>query len=231
MQHGESLAYDAHDVTGTWTRTLAASSFNELRAAFSNTSSDTRCNFAERNPPGTWFQRGYPGALFGCRNDFGRINGNELQLIDNYSWTRGSHDVKTGVQVSRGRSFGNYRFAREGVYTFPRDIPFSLANPESYPSAFITFEGPTAWAYSRWSWGAFVQDGWRITPDLTFNVGVRYDVDGSYTALNPLVRVENGLNTVQKDRDNVAPRAGVAWTPFADGGKTIVRGGVGTYYD
>ena len=230
-ENGLSETYTANDVVGTWGRVLSASAFNELRAAFSNTTKHSRCNFAERNPPGTWFGRRYPGATFGCPTGFGRVDSSELQLIEELSWTRGKHDVKSGAQVSRGRSSGDFRFLRDGQYIFQRDIPFSLSDPDSYPSRFALFEGPTEWAFSRWSGGVFIQDSWRVTSDLTLNVGLRYDLDGSYTALNSLVRVDRGLDRVRLDRDNIAPRAGIAWTPFHDGGRTLVRGGVGVYYD
>jgi hypothetical protein len=139
--------------------------------------------------------------------------------------------VKSGAQVSRGRSSGDFRFLRDGQYIFRSDIPFSLSDPASYPSRFALFEGPTEWDFSRWSGGVFVQDSWRVASDLTLNVGLRYDLDGSYTALNSLVRVDRGLNRVQMDRDNIAPRIGIAWTPFHDAGRTLLRGGVGVYYD
>jgi hypothetical protein len=231
-EFGRSSIYEANDLVATWTRGLSRSAFNELRGAFVATALDTRCNFAERNPPGSWFAREYPGAFLGCPSTgFGRRDVRELQIVDNISWTRGTHDLKAGVEVSRARHIGDYRFARDGVYRFDRDIAFDLANPASYPFSFAWFNGLTTWDYPRWAWGAFVQDSWRLTPDLTMNVGLRYDLDGSYTALNPLVRVDKGLTTIRKDRDNLAPRAGIAWTPFNNAGRTLVRGGVGVYYD
>ncbi len=230
-EDGVSETYAANDLIGSWSRVFSASTFNELRAAYSDTTRDSCCNFAERNPPGTWFQRRYAGATLGCPTGFGRVDSSELQLIEEPSWSRGQHDVKSGVQVSRGRSSGDFRFLRDGAYIFRHDIPFNLSNPASYPNRFALFEGPTAWDFSRWAGGIFVQDSWRVTSDLTVNAGLRYDLDGTYTALNPLVRVDRGLNTTRVDRDNIAPRIGVAWTPFHDSGRTLVRGGVGVYYD
>ena len=230
-EDGVSETYAANDIVGSWSRVFSASTFNELRAAYSDTTRDTRCNFAERNPPGTWFQRRYAGATLGCPTGFGRVDSSEFQLIEEPSWSRGKHDVKSGIQVSRGVSSGDFRFLRDGNYIFRHDIPFSLSNPASYPNRFALFEGPTAWDFSRWAGGIFVQDSWRVTSDLTINAGLRYDLDGTYTALNPLVRVDRGLNTTRVDRDNIAPRIGVAWTPFHDSRRTLVRGGVGVYYD
>jgi outer membrane receptor protein involved in Fe transport len=57
----------------------------------------------------------------------------------------------------------------------------------------------------------FIQDDWQLRSDVTVNLGVRYEVD-----------------SVFNDRDNIAPRLGVAWV--ADD-KTVVRGSWGVFYD
>jgi hypothetical protein len=87
------------------------------------------------------------------------------------------------------------------------------------------------WDVSGWSTGLFAQDSVQLTSDVVLNLGVRYDVDGSLTALNPLVRIDRGLHVLDKDLDNVAPRIGVVWTPFHDDRRTLIRSGVGLYYD
>jgi hypothetical protein len=146
-------------------------------------------------------------------------------------WTHGSHTLKLGTQTSRIRSFGDFRNFRDGRYSFERDRPFSLSDRESYPFSLVVIQGPTDWNVSGWSSGLFAQDEWRVTDNLTLNVGIRYDVDGSLTALNPLVRVDTGLHTINKDLNNVAPRLGVSWTPFHDDKRTVMRGGAGLFYD
>lgn len=57
----------------------------------------------------------------------------------------------------------------------------------------------------------FAQDDWRVIPNVTLNLGVRYDYDSKF-----------------KDTDNVAPRVGVVWNPDA---KTVVRANYGIFYD
>ena len=79
------------------------------------------------------------------------------------------------------------------------------------------------WDYAWWSWRGFVQDSWRLRPDLTLNLGVRYDVDGSYTALNPMIRTDRGLLKLASDVNNVGPRAGLAWLPFGNDRRMLVR--------
>ena len=230
-EHGRFLDTRSNDVTGGWSWVASPVTLNEVRVGWSTSYPATGCTFALQHPVGTWFERSYPGALLGCPVNFGTIGEDQLQLVENLSWTHGRHDVKVGAQAFWTRSFGDFRNLRDGRYAFERDVPFDSADPASYPFAFTRIEGETAWDAAGWSGGVFAQDSWRLTGDLTINVGIRYDVDGSLTALNPLVRIDQGLHTIDRDLDNVAPRGGVTWTPFHDDRRTIVRGGAGIYYD
>ncbi len=230
-EHGRFLDLTANDIVGTWTNVVSPTLFNEARAAFGTVDPRGGCNFAERNPPGTWFERFYPGGRFGCPVNFGRIAQEQVQLVDNLSWVRGTHEIKAGIRADSARFFGDFRNFRDGRYVFASDAPFSLANSASYPAAFTIVQGPTTWDLTGWSYGLFVQDSWRVSPALTLNLGLRYDLDGSLAALNPLVRVDQGLHTIDRDTDNVSPRAGVAWTPFDNDNRTVIRGGAGLYYD
>src|SRR5438034_5150045 len=70
---------------------------------------------------------------------------------------------------------------------------------------------------SQFDFGGFVQDDWKMRPDLTLNLGLRY---------------ENQDNI--KSNLNFAPRLGFAWAPGAGGyrqAKTVIRGGFGVFYD
>jgi len=62
----------------------------------------------------------------------------------------------------------------------------------------------------------FAQDSWKVTPRLTVNAGLRWD----YT----------DAPGIANDRDNVAPRLGLAFTPSIDGATTL-RGSYGLFYD
>jgi hypothetical protein len=229
-ESGTALEWRATEIAAAWSR-IAGAAFHELRAAYSTTSSDTRCNYAQAHPAGPWFGLWYPAAQFGCPESFGWIDSGEFQLISNLSWAGQRHDVKAGAFVSRARSSADYRFLRHGAYVFENDMPFDGANPVSYPIQFNLFDGPTTWSYPRWALGAFVQDSWRLTRSLTINGGLRYDVDFGFAALNDLVRTDDVLNPFSVDVNNVAPRVGIAWTPFDNAGRTLLRGGVGVFYD
>jgi hypothetical protein len=230
-EHGRLLNVQANDVVGNWTWIVSPRTLSELRVAWSTSLPTGGCIFATENPPGTWFERSYPGAQFGCPVNVGTIGERQLHLVHNLSWTRGRHSVKLGVQAVRTRSYGDVRNFHDGRYVFARDVAFTIDDPDSYPFSFTRIEGRTVWDVSGWSTGLFAQDSVQLTSDVVLNLGVRYDVDGSLTALNPLVRTDRGLHVLDRDLDNVAPRAGVAWTPFHDDRRTLIRGGVGLYYD
>jgi hypothetical protein len=230
-EHGQFLDTRANDIVGGWSWVASPATLNEVRVGWSTSLPASGCTFALQHPAGTWFERLYPGAQLGCPVNFGAIGEDQLQLVENLSWTHGRHDVKIGTQAFWTRSFGDFRNLRDGRYAFERDVAFDAADPGSYPFAFTRIEGQTTWDAAGWSGGVFAQDSWRLAGDLTVNLGIRYDVDGSLSALNPLVRIDRGLHTIDRDLNNVAPRAGVTWTPFHDDKRTIVRGGAGIYYD
>jgi hypothetical protein len=104
---------------------------------------------------------------------------------------------------------------------------------------------------SSWYFAAFVQDDWTVSPNLTLNLGLRWETDTPIkdknnrmngfdaAAINPVsgtpgvVRFAgaDGWPQVPYDTDwnNVAPRFGFAWRPFGSE-RTVVRGGVGIFY-
>ena len=80
----------------------------------------------------------------------------------------------------------------------------------------------------------FVQDDWRVRPDLTLNLGLRYELDSDvknisgYGDINPIVQpFLQGDRS--KDANNFGPRIGFNWAPTD--GRFSVHGGYGIYYD
>jgi hypothetical protein len=82
--------------------------------------------------------------------------------------------------------------------------------------------------YAQLYYGAYLQDQWRATRNLTLNYGVRWETgnppEADKTSPYPLSR------QFAVDRNNVAPRFGFAWAPRGST-KTAIRGGWGLYYD
>jgi len=84
--------------------------------------------------------------------------------------------------------------------------------------------------------GFYVGDSWKIKPNFTLNLGVRYDRDTGRTDSDlPAISEINAEfpgygNQVKQANGNWAPQLGFAWDP-RNNGKTVVRGGIGLYYE
>ncbi len=83
--------------------------------------------------------------------------------------------------------------------------------------------------------GAYIGDSWKVKPNFTLSYGIRYDRDTNRTDSDiSLPAINNFIpgagNAVHQPNHNFAPQAGFAWDPKSDG-KTVIRAGVGIYYD
>jgi hypothetical protein len=91
---------------------------------------------------------------------------------------------------------------------------------------------------------AFFQDDWKLRPNFTLNLGLRYEyyppLSDTKNALSNLAFGTNGLvdstvghvsSLIPPDRNNFAPRIGFAWSPSRFHGSSVLRGGFGLAYN
>ncbi len=132
-------------------------------------------------------------------------------------------------------------------------LPFYFASPGAATACAPPVPSYVNCSYTPASDGSFSQnvqrlafyaeDSWRVTRQLTFNYGLRYQTtwglfigSGRSQADNPAFLTLQALDipivpTVPQDyRKQIAPRLGFAYSPGASG-KTVVRAGFGMYYD
>ena len=174
---------------------------------------------------------------------------NIYQIADTLTWIRGRHSLKFGIdfrrqqrnfyQVTAPRGFFDFG----GVYT--NDLSTAnggngladllLGIPDANEQDFLQGLYPTRY----WDLGAFVQDDFRIRPNLTINLGVRYNITspangrvGNFDLNRAIVVTSYGQNAVshagvQFDKNDWAPRIGLAWSVQRN---TVVRSAFGVFY-
>jgi hypothetical protein len=136
------------------------------------------------------------------------------QVVANLSHQAGAHAIRTGVDLLDNRSRIAFPRATGGAYTFA-SLPDFLAGTYNNAGFTQTF-GATEVAQANPNIGIYLQDEWKPGARVTLNLGIRYDVQM--------------LDTIRTDTNNVAPRLGIAVSPFANG-RTVVRASAGLYYD
>ncbi len=182
---------------------------------------------------------------------------NNFEWRDVASFTRGAHNLKVGGNVTRGRAdhessrvYNRPEFQFNSVFDFATD----KANSESQFGFDPTTGARLNKLYSLvrdGSLSAFVQDDWKLAPNLTVNLGFRYedffnpsDGLGSQGVCNMIFpsssgslesRIPTGVMTCRQHLLNhtlntFSPRVGFAWDPTKQG-KMSVRGGFGIFYD
>lgn len=169
------------------------------------------------------------------------------QIFDTVSHTRGNHLLQFGfehrwigqdafrdVQARGLINFTNFAFTQNALADLLLGLPTLTGGAVS--------DNPQALRTGTSS--GFAHDSWRVRPDLTINLGLRYefntparDANDAATvfdgASQSIVRVgENGVPRAGyfADKNNFAPRLGLAWSPFGTR-KTVIRAGYGLHYN
>ena len=160
---------------------------------------------------------------------------NVFQLADTMSWTHGKHTIKIGADFRRQqRNFfqqtapsGQFNF--NGQYSGNAVADTLLGIPSFRLQDHLNGEDPTRY----WDLSEFVQDNIRVTPNLTINAGLRYEISspaggrvGNFDLATAVVNTSSH-GGVGFDLKDVAPRLGIAWTVLP---KTVVRAGGGIFY-
>ena len=215
-----------------------------------------------RGPGGQNVAVNIPGFAFFGREPFSFIKRTEerYQATDNFSWSKGSHNIKFGVDGNFLPVTADFTVNFGGVYNFGTRSIFPGTTPDCLPPdptdclpSFPSFSAVQTYgagipsnlvqgigsphdSFSNTTAGAFIQDSWRIRPNLTLNYGVRYDVEFTpqFSPENPVAAFGQQFlklaKGIPRDFNNVAPRIGIAWDP-RNNGKSVFRASYGLFYD
>ena len=237
---------------GTWTHIFGPNVVNELRASedrlsalFSPTAA-TSANPLYAQPTINITNI----AALGPNQNFPQGRSEELyQVQDTVSFTRGRQTLRVGFDIGRQIETDIVQLNAKGALGFVAGGTgtsalgnFLLNQLGPSGTATKTF-GSTRVDPHGWRSGVFAQDDVKLGPDLTLNLGIRYDYltnpENSlpYPAIdpyNPYLPI-NTVIKVNNDYNNIAPRIGFAYSPHKEGlfgnGKTVLRGGFGIFYD
>ena len=179
---------------------------------------------------------------------------NNFEWRDVASMTRGSHSLKIGGNVTRGRAdhessrvFDRPDFSFNSIFDFATDVANSETGIGFNPVTGAV--GDKLFSLMRTgSLSLFVQDDWKLKPNLTVSLGFRYedffnpsDATGQVCEMafpgpgDLPSKIASGVMTCKHNMFNhtlntYSPRIGFAWDPTKQG-KMSVRGGIGLFYD
>ena len=169
--------------------------------------------------------------------------------------SRGRHYLTTGGGLRRHRIDILSQQDPRGTFSFTGTVTgsdladFLLGFPQTSALAF----GNEDKLFRSWSYDAYTNDDWRLSPGLTITAGIRWeyetpiterfgrlvnlDIASNFSAIAPVVATDSvGVLTGQRypaslvrpDRGGVQPRVGLAWRPVP-GSSFLIRAGYGIY--
>ncbi len=236
------------NVAHTWV--ISSQTLNEASVGWARMHGETG-NAAPESPDIVF--RG-TGAISGFGTEFWHpidFTQNNFHFRDTLTMNRGRHSFRAGGELRHGRDGATLTHWRRPTYTFQSILDFIDDEVFQEDRAVDPLTGQPTDAYGLYitnEWSLFVQDNWKWRPNVTVNVGLRYENFGNPTKnggpfnniiLEPgptrqeQVRVAS-VGTVDKlygtDWNNFAPRLGLTWDPTSTG-RFVVRGGYGMSYN
>ena len=162
--------------------------------------------------------------------------GTTFNYVNNLTMTRGRHTLKAGVEIRRIRlnNSGNTLTTQSISYASPTDFINNVATSATW------LQGEGVVGNRRTFAMGYVQDDFKISQDLTLNLGLRYEYYSvAHEILNRSAVVDilgcggfcpKGTPYYNPNPTDFGPRVGLAWAPSALHGKTTIRTGFGIYY-
>ncbi|HEV7511236.1 MAG TPA: TonB-dependent receptor [Candidatus Acidoferrum sp.] len=233
------------------THTFNPHLFNSVRFGFNRELADANTTFSPINPaaadPSLGANPGRDAAqvsVSGIATFGGGLGGNSaysyawnsFQGYDDAFLTRGAHSLKFGVAVERMQENMLAKSSANGVFNFGSLSAFLTNQPARFTSGDVNTLSERGLRQTLF--GVYIQDDWRWRPNLTVNLGLRYEMVTVPTEVQG--KLSNLINITDPTPHlgspffsnptlrNFEPRVGFAWDPFHNG-KTAVRAGFGVF--
>ncbi|MBM3793961.1 MAG: TonB-dependent receptor [Acidobacteria bacterium] len=185
----------------------------------------------------------------------------DTHIVNQLSIYRGGHSLKTGGEVRLSRNVDDLNSLMSGQFGFnvqPTGNPASAGNTGNaiaslllgFPNSANILDSESLDRRAKY-FALFVQDDWKVTPNLTLNIGARwkahtpkFDASDRMNGFNPLTlnpvsntpgvvtfagRDGQGRQLYNGDWNNIMPRIGIAWKPMGRAG-TVIRMGFGSFF-
>jgi hypothetical protein len=248
----------------SWTKTLSATKVNNVTFHFDtflNSIPEFPNSVPTTNPTGlaSTNELIFPDLADGVNFNVPQSTHlNRYQVGDTFTWAWGKQTLHFGGAYQYAKAFGEINVFGSGSIILTSDFGFANLNGLSGPpndldipiAAAIKSAAPVQPVpipnISNSYIAFFMQDDWRVTHNLTLNLGLRWDFDTDATGTSgdygpcpnlteaptsPCVWMANVIDLHHHpDKKDFGPRVGFAYDPFSRG-KTVIRGGFGIYYD
>jgi outer membrane receptor protein involved in Fe transport len=224
---------------GSWTRVVSPTLLNRASYSFNNFDNATA-------PVSTGPELDFPSMADGSSYRVPQgTRQKRSQWNDNMDWTHGRHNLRFGGEFQRIGADFDLGVFRSGVVEFVQDFAnqdrngdgvindsdllFAVAIRSGIPDRNLTI--PNA---DNNHTAAYFQDDWRVCPQFTLNLGLRYEIDsdvndvGHYSQINPIL-LPYLHGTRNKAGHNWGPRVG--FNRATKNALFSVHGGYGIYYD
>jgi hypothetical protein len=217
----------------SWVGIPKSNLVNEFRFGWLNDRQSDDINPALTGPGVGSLYLSVQGQQIGSVYYLPRVEPNEYryEFADNASWTYGRHVVKFGTNIAATKDYSYFIQYANGYYTYQTVTNFALdysgntTGAKHWQSYQQAIGNPTVNTTIA-DYSFYLQDQWRIAPNLTFNYGARYE----YSHLpqppkcNPDYPQTCHINSPTTD---LMPRLGLA---YSLDNKTVLRAGYGMFY-
>ena len=256
---------------GVWIHTLSPTMINEFRVGGTYQDRHVIHDSYDHNWPEKLGLTGVPQTTFpdfspagysalGATNVYRHQTNPYYQFIESLNYFKRNHDLKFGFEYRHDATTDLFLHEPSGLFTFAAagsGLEGNTATGNGLASMLLGFatqvqlDGSPGFFFHSYYFGSYAQDDWKVSPKLTLNLGIRYDVETPRTSsdntinsfnptkINPVAGVPGvvtfaGVNGVPTGLynipwTNIAPRVGLAWRPTGND-RFVVRGGFGLFF-